>query len=72
MTDFDPPELDEARDWFRKAADGGNTDAMFMLMAGVDDPPLVAEAREWWQKAAAAGHSNAAFMLDHGPGSPAS
>jgi hypothetical protein len=38
----DPPQLDQARTWYEKAADGGNTNAMYnlgQLVTNQWDPP---------------------------------
>ena len=47
---LDPPELDEARTWYEKAADAGHTGAMNnlgTLLADQLDPPELDAARTW-------------------------
>jgi TPR repeat protein len=66
LTRLDPPELAEARTWYTKAAEAGNTNAMVglgALLADWLDPPELAEARTWLQKAAEAGNTNAMVGL---------
>ena len=46
----DPPELDQARGWWQKAAEAGHTGAMFglgVLLADQVDPPELDQARGW-------------------------
>ena len=54
----DPPELDQARDWYQKAAEAGNTYAMFNLgnLLKDNDP---GQAYRWYEKAAEAGRADA-------------
>gem|GEM_PF-3545559 len=65
-TKIDPPDLDGARDWYQRAADAGNTDAMNnygVLLATRLDPPDLAGARDWYQRAADAGNTDAMLSL---------
>ena len=50
---WDPPELDQARIWWEKAADAGVTKAMYnldALLADRWDPPQLDQARTWYEK----------------------
>jgi TPR repeat protein len=50
---WDPPELDQARIWWEKAADAGVTGAMYnlgALLADRWDPPQLDQARTWYGK----------------------
>ena len=63
---WDPPELDQARTWWEKAADAGTTSAMSnlaVLLANRWDPPQLDQARTWWEKAADAGTTNAMYAV---------
>ena len=63
---WDPPELDQARIWWEKAADAGVTKAMYnlgVLLANQWDPPQLDQARTWYQKAAKKGHRTALQLL---------
>jgi TPR repeat protein len=63
---LDPPDLDEARRWYLRAAQAGDADAMFNLGVLLEDRldwPDLAEARRWYLRAAGAGHANAARRL---------
>jgi uncharacterized protein len=65
-----------ARQWYQKAADAGNTDAMYNLGLLYRDGHGVAQdygkAREWLQKAIDAGNANAmtnlGWVYENGPG----
>ncbi|HKB31857.1 MAG TPA: hypothetical protein VKD26_13620, partial [Streptosporangiaceae bacterium] len=51
---LDPPELAEARTWYTRAAEAGDTDAQFnlgRLLATRLDPPQLGEARTWYTRA---------------------
>jgi TPR repeat protein len=64
---LDPPDLAEARSWYERAAEAGNTDAMYnlgFLLATRLDPPQLDEARTWLTRAAQAGHSRAMSALE--------
>lgn len=56
-----------ARDWVRKAAEAGDTNAQatlgYMLAAGIGGPADPMEAFTWYSKAAATGHAEAALGL---------
>jgi TPR repeat protein len=57
---LDPPELAEARAWYTRAAEGGDTNAqtnLGVLLVTEVDPPELAEARAWWTKALKPGTS---------------
>ena len=58
----------EAVKWYRKAADGGNADAMpnlgYMYEQGRGVPRDEAEAVKWYRKAADAGIAKARFARD--------
>jgi TPR repeat protein len=63
---MDPPELDQARGWYQKAAEAGHTSAMYglgVLLEDRMDPPELDQARGWYQKAAEAGHTSAMYGL---------
>jgi TPR repeat protein len=50
-----PPDLNEARYWYQRAADANHTGAMLNLAALLADwliPPDVDGARYWYQRAA--------------------
>jgi TPR repeat protein len=67
LADQDPPQLDEARTWYERAAAAGDTGAMFhlgVLLADRLDPPQLDEARTWYERAAAAGHTGAMSALE--------
>jgi TPR repeat protein len=54
----DPPALEQAREWFTKAAEAGNVDSqcdLGTLLVQSFDPPEIAEGRRWWTMAAEAG-----------------
>jgi Trypsin-co-occurring domain 2/Sel1 repeat len=62
----DPPELDQARTWWQKAAEAGHTGAMLglgVLLEDRVDPPELEQARGWYLKAAEAGHTGAMLNL---------
>jgi TPR repeat protein len=46
---------DEAEEWYRRASDAGDTDAMTNLGILLEDQGNAAEAEEWYRKAADAG-----------------
>jgi hypothetical protein len=66
----------KARDWYEKAADGGNPDAMFKLGVIYQNGQGVAldyaKAREWYEKAADGGNADAmanlGWLYAHGQG----
>jgi TPR repeat protein len=66
----------KARDWYEKAADGGNPDAMFKLGVIYQNGQGVAldyaKAREWYEKAADSGNADAmanlGWLYAHGQG----
>jgi uncharacterized protein len=62
-------DYDKAREWYQKAADAGNTDAMYILGVLYEYGYGVAQdydkAREWYQKAADAGNNDAKQALAH-------
>jgi TPR repeat protein len=63
---MDPPDLDAARGWYERAADAGDTDAMYglgVLYAQLMDAPDLNAARGWWERAAALGHMEAARKM---------
>jgi TPR repeat protein len=63
---WDPPELDQARTWWEKAADAETTSAMYklsLLQANRWDPPQLDQARTWYEKAADGGNTNAMYNL---------
>jgi uncharacterized protein len=64
---LDPPEPTEARTWYTRAAEAGNTDAQYnlglLLITGID-PPEPAEGRAWLTQAAKAGHDGARDALE--------
>jgi hypothetical protein len=50
---WDPPQLDQARTWWEKAADAETTSAMYnlsLLQANRWDPPQLDQARTWYGK----------------------
>lgn len=59
--------MSEARRWYEKAAEGGQTDAMWNLGGlyekGAGGPKNLTEARRWYEKAAALGHKQAEESL---------
>jgi hypothetical protein len=61
----------KARDWYEKAADGGNPDAMFKLGVIYQNGQGVAldyaKAREWYEKAAAKDNADAKTRLQQLP-----
>jgi TPR repeat protein len=65
--ELDPPDLDQAQEWYRKAIAAGNTECMRdlgILLAERLDPPDLDGAQEWYRKAIAAGNTDA--MVDLG------
>ena len=52
----DPPDLDNARQWFQRAAEAGITIAMTYLAELLmnQDPPDLDGARQWWERLASA------------------
>jgi TPR repeat protein len=55
--------LEEAEDWYRKAADLGDSDAAFNLGNLLHEAGNLEEAEDWYRKAADLGDSDAAFNL---------
>ena len=63
-----PSGLDAERRRWERAADAGDSDAMFelgLLYANSMQPPDLDAARRWWERAADAGNSDAMFNLGH-------
>lgn len=61
---FDNSETEQALDYYEKAADKGNTEAMFNLAdyyesLGYKEPRYYVTATDWYQKAAQAGNADA-------------
>jgi TPR repeat protein len=56
-----PENPEEAYRWYRKAAEAGDPDAMWMTGACIESRYGVADAAlDWYERAAAAGNENAA------------
>jgi uncharacterized protein len=66
-----PQDYAKAREWYEKAAAGGNANAMFKLGAlydyGLGVPQDYAKAREWYEKAAAEDNAKAKARLQQPP-----
>ena len=63
---LDPPELDEARTWYTRAAEDGHTEAQYdlgMLLAERIDPPELDEARGRQHLGRPGRHAGARFKL---------
>jgi TPR repeat protein len=59
---LDPPEVDAARQWFERAAEAGDAEAMIqlgVLRVTQVEPPDWTEAYSWFERAAEAGDARA-------------
>src|SRR4051812_8948365 len=57
-----PPDIANAQEWFRRAAERGHTTAMYSLAWLYQHrvrPPDLAAARHWYERAAAGGNAGA-------------